>query len=98
MEVNTMAHAKKEVKYHEKILNRLRRMEGQVRGILNMMEQNRECRDVVVQLTAIRSAVDRSIALVIAGNMEASLREELEKRYRTEPMIQESLDLLVKSR
>jgi DNA-binding FrmR family transcriptional regulator len=98
MEVNTMAHAKKDVKYHENILNRLRRMEGQVRGILNMMEQNKECRDVVVQLTAIRSAIDRSIALVIAGNMEAYLREELEKGYRSEQVIQESIDLLVKSR
>jgi DNA-binding FrmR family transcriptional regulator len=98
MEVNTMARANKEIKSSKKIMNRMRRMEGQVRGILNMMEQNRECRDVVVQLTAIRSAADRAIALVIAGNMEACIREELEKGNRTEQVIQESIDLLVKSR
>lgn len=93
-----MAYMKPQTKYDDKIRNRLRRIEGQVRGILNMMEQEKECRDVVVQLSAIRSAVDRVIALVVAGNMEVCIRDELEKGNSTDQVIRDSIELLVKSR
>jgi CsoR family transcriptional regulator, copper-sensing transcriptional repressor len=39
------------------VLMRLRRIEGQVRGIQRMVEENRDCRDVVVQLAAVKAAV-----------------------------------------
>ena len=37
--------------------DRLKRIEGQVRGIQRMVEENRDCRDVVVQLAAVKAAV-----------------------------------------
>jgi CsoR family transcriptional regulator, copper-sensing transcriptional repressor len=39
------------------VLLRLRRIEGQVRGIQNMVKESRDCRDVVVQLAAVKAAV-----------------------------------------
>ena len=39
------------------VLLRLRRIEGQVRGIQRMVESNRDCCDVVVQLAAVKAAV-----------------------------------------
>jgi DNA-binding FrmR family transcriptional regulator len=39
------------------VLLRLRRIEGQVRGIQRMVEENRACRDVVVQLAAIKASI-----------------------------------------
>ena len=39
------------------VLLRLRRIEGQVRGIHKMVEENRDCRDVVVQLAAIKASI-----------------------------------------
>jgi DNA-binding FrmR family transcriptional regulator len=39
------------------VLLRLRRIEGQVRGIQRMVEEHRDCRDVVVQLAAVKAAV-----------------------------------------
>ena len=39
------------------VLLRLRRIEGQVRGIQRMVEENRDCRDVVVQLAAIKASI-----------------------------------------
>ena len=39
------------------VLLRLRRIEGQVRGIQRMVEENRACRDVVVQLAAVKASV-----------------------------------------
>lgn len=41
---------------HE-MMTRLRRLEGQVRGIQSMLEEDRDCRDVVQQLASVRSAV-----------------------------------------
>jgi DNA-binding FrmR family transcriptional regulator len=40
-----------------KLVQRLRRIEGQVRGVQNMLEEERDCRDIIQQLTAIHSAV-----------------------------------------
>jgi DNA-binding FrmR family transcriptional regulator len=42
----------------QNLLNRLKRIEGQVRGVQNMIETDRECREILQQLTAIRSAVN----------------------------------------
>ncbi len=41
------------------VLKRLRRIEGQVRGIERMVEENRYCIDVVTQVTAIQAALDK---------------------------------------
>ncbi len=42
-----------------RLLNRLRRIEGQVRGVARMIEQDRYCIDVLTQLQAIRAALGR---------------------------------------
>lgn len=84
--------------YNDQIKNRLRRIEGQLRGVLSMMDQHKDCRDVVTQLTAIRSAVDRAIGLVVAGNLEICIREEIEKGNVPDTVIKEAVDLLVRSR
>ena len=43
----------------EPLLKRLRRIEGQVRGVESMVEDDRYCIDVVTQITAIQSALDK---------------------------------------
>lgn len=43
----------------EAVLKRLRRIEGQVRGVERMVEENRYCIDVVTQVTAIQAALDK---------------------------------------
>lgn len=86
------------MEYNDAIKNRLRRIEGQIRGVANMMEQEKDCRDVVTQLTAIRSAVDRAIGYVVATNLEACIQEELAKGHEVEGLIKEAVDMLVKSR
>ena len=43
----------------EAVLKRLRRIEGQVRGVERMVEEDRYCIDVVTQLTAIQAALDK---------------------------------------
>jgi DNA-binding FrmR family transcriptional regulator len=41
----------------EKLVQRLRRIEGQVRGVQSMLEEERDCREIMQQLSAIHSAV-----------------------------------------
>ena len=41
------------------ILNRLARIEGQVRGLQRMIEEGKECEQILAQLAAVRSALDR---------------------------------------
>ena len=42
---------------HEKVLKRIARIEGQMKGIRRMVEEGRECIDVIQQVTAIRQAI-----------------------------------------
>ena len=42
----------------EHLLKRLKRAEGQIRGIQKMIEDNRECESVITQLAAVRSAIE----------------------------------------
>ncbi|RNB90025.1 metal-sensitive transcriptional regulator [Brevibacillus fluminis] len=86
------------MEYGTDVKNRLRRAEGQVRGVLKMMEEGKECREVVAQLSAIRTAIDRSIGLVIGNHLQACIREELEKGNDPDQVIKEAVELLVKSR
>jgi DNA-binding FrmR family transcriptional regulator len=52
------------------VLKRLRRIEGQVRGVEKMVEENRYCIDVVTQVTAIQAALDK-VALELLSDHAA---------------------------
>lgn len=49
----------------EKLLNRLLRLEGQVRGVCRMIEEGRDCLDVLTQLAAIRGAAHRAALMAM---------------------------------
>jgi len=53
----------------EKLMNRLRRIEGQVRGVQVMISDERNCRDILQQLSAIRSAVQGVSLLLLEDYM-----------------------------
>ncbi|MGN7298284.1 metal-sensitive transcriptional regulator [Ferdinandcohnia sp. SAFN-114] len=84
--------------YDEKIRNRIKRIEGQLRGILRMMEENKDCKDVITQLSAARTAIDRTIGVVVSSNLVACVRNADEKGESTEELVKEAVELLVKSR
>ena len=51
----------------EEITNRLKRIEGQVRGLQRMIDEDRECEAILTQVMAARAALDR-VALLVAEN------------------------------
>ncbi|MGL4821058.1 MAG: metal-sensitive transcriptional regulator [Bacilli bacterium] len=84
--------------YSQDVRNRVRRMEGQLRGVLRMMDEDKECRDVLTQMSAIRSAMDRTIGLIVAKNLETCIRTQIEKGENADEVIEEAISMLVKSR
>ncbi len=55
------------------IVNRLSRIEGHIRSIKKMVEEERDCSDVLVQLSAVRSAVDKVGRVVLEDHLESCL-------------------------
>jgi DNA-binding FrmR family transcriptional regulator len=84
--------------YGDDIKRRLRRIEGQVRGVLKMMEEQKNCKEVVAQLSAVRNATDKAIAQIVAENLQRCLMEEQASGKDPGKMVQEAVELLVKSR
>jgi DNA-binding FrmR family transcriptional regulator len=59
---------------NDDVLKRLRRLEGQIRGVQRMIEEGQDCRDVVTQLSACKAALDRvGYRLVVAGMRHCAL-------------------------
>ena len=57
------------MEYSDQVKNRVKRMEGQLRGILKMMEEEKDCKAVITQLSAVRSAVDRTVGVIVSTNL-----------------------------
>ena len=87
------------MKYDQQVKNRLKRLEGQIRGILNMMEEEKDCKEVITQLSASRTAIDRTIGVIVSTNLIDCVKQaELDENANTEDLIKEAVNLLVKSR
>jgi DNA-binding FrmR family transcriptional regulator len=85
--------------YTDSLKTRLRRIEGQIRGVLRLMDEGKSCKDVVAQLSAVRNASDRALAQIVAENLQQCIMAEQEAGNKdTSKMVQEAVDLLVKSR
>ena len=74
------------------VLNRLRRAQGQLAGVISMIEQGRDCKDVVTQLAAVSKALDRAgFKIVATGLRECLTGDEAEGK---EPMSEAELEKL----
>jgi DNA-binding FrmR family transcriptional regulator len=57
-------------------INRLRRAEGQIAGVIRMLESGRDCKDVVTQLAAVSRALDKAGFAIVAGGLKQCLSGE----------------------
>lgn len=77
------------------MFNRMKRLQGQINGILQMMMNERECDEIVTQLSSVRSNVDKTISLMTTQN----LVNEIEKQYNISvENVDEALNLINKSK
>ena len=79
-----------------KYITRLKRSEGQLRGIQKMMEEERACVDIITQLTAVRSSVDRVIELIITENLTACINDPLEDPKAQKERLEKAVQYLIK--
>ncbi len=77
----------------KKILNRLRRAQGQLGGVINAMEAGASCRDVVTQLAAVTSALDRAGFAIISTAMRDCVIDP-EKTQEVEGLTADDLEKL----
>lgn len=59
------------------LLNRLKKIEGQVRGVQKMIQEYRDCGDIVTQLAAIKAAVNRVSITVLACHLADQMENDL---------------------
>ncbi len=73
----------------EKIQNRLRRIEGQVRGVQRMVEEEAYCVDVLTQIGSIVAASERVALLLLKDHTEHCVRDAIEKGENADEKIEE---------
>jgi DNA-binding FrmR family transcriptional regulator len=58
------------------VINRIKRAQGQLGGVLRMLEEGRDCEDVVTQLAAVSRALDRAGFAIVASGLRQCMAEE----------------------
>lgn len=57
------------------VTNRIKRAQGQLAGVLRLLEEGRDCEDVVTQLAAVSKALDRAGFAIVASGLQQCLAE-----------------------
>ncbi len=60
------------------VINRIKRAQGQLAGVLKMLEEGRECDEVVTQLAAVSKALDRAGFAIVATGLQHCLADQTE--------------------
>ncbi len=55
------------------VINRIKRAQGQLAGVLRLLEEGRDCEDVVTQLAAVSKALDRAGFVIVATGLQQCL-------------------------
>jgi len=76
-----------------KLLNRLKRVQGQTSGVINMMENEASCEALITQLKAVRSSVDKIISILLTNNLIDSIQQNNNIELDN---IEEAVELLIK--
>ena len=83
---------------NSKYITRLKRSEGQLRGIQKMIEEDRDCIDIITQLSAVRSSVDRVIELLITENLIECINKPLQNPDEQKEKLEKAVKYLIKNR
>lgn len=65
-------------KEYKDLINRLSRIEGQVRGVKNMIEEERYCVDILTQVSAIQSALNSFNKKLLASHIHSCVIEDIQ--------------------
>ena len=76
------------------LMNRLKRIEGQVRGLQRMLDENAYCPDILTQASAVNSALNSFCRVLLASHIRTCVSEDL--RAGREETVEDLMDTLQK--
>lgn len=79
----------------EDLIKRLKRIEGQVKGIQNMIEDERYCIDILVQISAAKAAIDRVGKIILENHIKGCITESI--KYESQDESDELIEELMKN-
>ncbi len=79
----------------EKIIKRLKSIEGHIRGIQRMVEDDKYCIEIIKQTLAVESAIDKVNALILKGHLESCVTTAIRSKKQVDRarVISELLDV-----
>ena len=77
------------------IVTRLKKIEGQVKGLQRMVEEGRRCHELVTQVMAVRSALDQVGVSIVADYMQDCLSSDMPST-ETKAALKEALGLFIR--
>lgn len=81
---------------NQQVANRLKRAEGQIRGIQKMIDAEKSCSDIIMQLSAVRSSIDSVMGMIVAENLKHCLEEPVEEPAEQAKLVEQAIKLIVK--
>ncbi|NPV85734.1 MAG: metal-sensitive transcriptional regulator [Anaerolineae bacterium] len=82
----------------KELVNRLKRIEGQVRGVQAMLDDQRDCREILQQLSAIRSALQSvTLGLIEQYTLECLLNSREENPIQRQELVKDLIQLIGKA-
>ncbi|NLF49024.1 MAG: metal-sensing transcriptional repressor [Acholeplasmataceae bacterium] len=73
--------------------NRIKRTQGQMQGVLKMMESDSGCLDILIQLKAIRAGIDKAIGVLTTSNLIQMIEKTKNIKINN---LDDAIDLIVK--
>lgn len=84
--------------YDKKMINRINRIQGQLNGVVKMMEEEKGCKDIITQLSASKGSIQRLMGIIISENLIECVKTAEENNESSQELINEAVNLLVKSK
>ncbi|MFR5602213.1 MAG: metal-sensing transcriptional repressor [Lachnospiraceae bacterium] len=78
-EVSCCKHKHRELVEEKDLLNRLSRIEGQIRGIKSMVEEERYCVDILTQVSAIQAALNSFNKVLLSNHIKSCVVEDIQE-------------------
>lgn len=87
-------HKERSDKEYKDLMNRLKRIEGQVRGIQRMLEEDAYCADVLIQVAAVNAALNSFNKVLLANHVRTCVADNI--RQGNDEVVDELVNLLQK--
>lgn len=83
-------------KTKEEILPRIKRIEGQIQGIFKMIEERRECPEIITQIYAVKRALEKVALIIMESHIKLHVSQSFKKDINKEKTIRDLTETIFK--